>query len=62
MQKLLSKHKSISTLGNVEGQAMTVALPKPKNVGVERLWTQEIEKFRWKGRMNEEKALRVKYD
>lgn len=45
-----------------EGQDYTNALPHPWDFGVARLWTKEIDRFRWTEEEEAADAVRVQYD
>lgn len=60
-QRIMEAHPHVGALG-VEGQYCTKALDTPESMGVPRIWTRELDAFRWTEADAPRQALRAAHD
>jgi hypothetical protein len=60
-QRIMEAHPHVGSLGT-EGQYCTKALDTPESLGIPRIWTRELDAFRWTEADAPETALRAAYD
>lgn len=61
LARVLGLHPSVRDL-YTEGQRVTQCLPLPGPLGVQRLWSQRIDDFRWTEDHDASRVLRIMYD